>query len=336
MDKYIVNGRIGEGAHGIVLRGIDKSSMKVVAMKRIALKNINEQGLPNSAVRELLALRLIRHDYVANLVDYFSQGYSLVLVCEYLPIDLNEFLRANVKPLAISHVKSYMWMLASAVEYIHSLHIMHRDLKPANLLIGFRGELKVTDFGLCRVFRNPELVGSTNAEKDQQLFTHQVASRWYRAPELLYGSRTYGPEVDLWAIGCIFGEMLKNSPLFPGENDIGQLCTVIQVLGTPDEEIWPGVSSLPDFHKISFTSTKKQVSFNEILTEVDESSRIMLERFLRYCPKSRITAQEVLEAAYFQQEPLMTPLNDLPLPIEKPLNTATAEFANWDWSATHF
>lgn len=108
MERYIVNGRIGEGAHGIVLRGIDKSSMKVVAMKRIALKNINEQGLPSSAVRELLALRLIRHDYVANLVDYFSQGYSLVLVCEYLPIDLNEFLRSNVKPLAISHVKSCM------------------------------------------------------------------------------------------------------------------------------------------------------------------------------------------------------------------------------------
>lgn len=108
MERYIVNGRIGEGAHGVVLRGIDKSSTKVVAMKRIALKNINEQGLPNSAVRELLALRLIHHDYVANLVDYFSQGYSLVLVCEYLPIDLNDFLRSNAKPLAISHVKSCM------------------------------------------------------------------------------------------------------------------------------------------------------------------------------------------------------------------------------------
>lgn len=77
-----------------------------------------------------------------------------------------------------------MWMLASAVEYIHSLGIMHRDLKPANLLIGSRGELKVTDFGLCRTFNH--------SEKAQRLFTHQVASRWYRAPELLYGSRNYG------------------------------------------------------------------------------------------------------------------------------------------------
>ena len=106
MERYIVNGRIGEGAHGIVLKGIDKSTMKLVAMKRITLKNINEQGLPNSAVRELLALRLIRHKYVANLVDYFPQGYSLVLVFEYLPIDLYEFLRTNSKPLPTSHVKS--------------------------------------------------------------------------------------------------------------------------------------------------------------------------------------------------------------------------------------
>lgn len=103
-------------------------------------------------------------------------------------------------------------MLASAIDYIHQLGIMHRDLKPANLLIGSRGELKVADFGLCRLFSKRN---SPDDDSSEQLFTHQVASRWYRAPELLYGSRTYGPEVDMWAMGCIFGEMLKNSPLFP-------------------------------------------------------------------------------------------------------------------------
>ena len=109
MERYIVSGRIGEGAHGIVLKGIDKSTMQIVAMKRIALKNISEQGLPNSAIRELLALRLIRHKNVANLVDYFPQGYSLVLVCEFLPLDLYEYLRSNTKPLATNHVKSCIY-----------------------------------------------------------------------------------------------------------------------------------------------------------------------------------------------------------------------------------
>jgi len=109
-------------------------------------------------------------------------------------------------------------MLASAIDYIHQLGIMHRDLKPANLLIGSRGELKVADFGLCRLFSDrssPDVRNGHDDDSSEQLFTHQVASRWYRAPELLYGSRTYGPEVDIWAMGCIFGEMLKNSPLFP-------------------------------------------------------------------------------------------------------------------------
>jgi serine/threonine protein kinase len=106
MERYIISGRLGEGAHGIVLKGIDKLTMQIVAMKRIALKNIGENGLPNSAVRELLALRLIRHEFVTNLIDYFPQGYSLVLVCEYLPLDFYEYLRSNVKPLDICHVKS--------------------------------------------------------------------------------------------------------------------------------------------------------------------------------------------------------------------------------------
>lgn len=131
-----MNGRIGEGAHGIVLKGIDKSTMKLVAMKRIALKNINEQGLPNSAVRELLALRLIRHEYVVNLVDYFPQGYSLVLVFEYLPIDLYEFLRSNSKPLPTSHVKScrllylylYNQILCIQIINMQSFQFRHVDV----------------------------------------------------------------------------------------------------------------------------------------------------------------------------------------------------------------
>ena len=160
-----------------------------------------------------------------------------------------EYLRSNSKPMAVSHVKSCifviklstlnstvcnriwlmclilpdLWMLASAVNYIHSLGIMHRDLKPANLLISSHGKLKVTDFGLCRLFGQQRIVSaSENSDEGEssQQFTHQVASRWYRAPELLYGSRNYGPEVDIWSMGTIFGEMLKNSPLFPVNKNI--------------------------------------------------------------------------------------------------------------------
>ena len=127
-------------------------------------------------------------------------------------------MRSNGKPLDSSRIKSFMWMLASAIDYIHQLGIMHRDLKPANLLIATDGQLKVADFGLCRLFGSRARCAGTEAVRE---FTHQVASRWYRAPELLYGARDYGPEVDLWAIGCIFGEMLRNAPLFPVKTNYG-------------------------------------------------------------------------------------------------------------------
>ena len=104
---------------------------------------------------------------------------------------------------------------------------MHRDLKPANLLISPTGHLKIADFGLARVFSSDE----------GRLYSHQVATRWYRAPELLYGARKYDQAVDLWAVGCIFGELINNSPLFAGENDIDQLYSVLRVIGTPSVKV---------------------------------------------------------------------------------------------------
>lgn len=109
MERYIVSGRLGEGAHGIVLKAIDKVTMTVVAIKRLSLKSMSDQqGLPNSAIRELLALRLVQHEYVANLIDYFPQGLSLILVCEYFPTDLYEYLRSHPKPLPVGHAKACM------------------------------------------------------------------------------------------------------------------------------------------------------------------------------------------------------------------------------------
>lgn len=231
MEKYYVSGRIGQGAHGVVLKGINKSNMKVVALKRIALRNVDRHGLPTSAVRELLALRLLQHDHIVRLIDYFPQGYSLVLVCEYLNSDLWESLRPSNPHLEPGQIKSYTWMLTSGLEYVHRLGIMHRDLKPSNLLIGAKGELKIADFGQCRLYinfqalpdeqpsfrsANRHTAGETHqCRVPQSQFTHQVGSRWYRAPELLYGSRDYGPEIDLWAVGCIVAEMIKHAPLFP-------------------------------------------------------------------------------------------------------------------------
>nr|KAG5695647.1 hypothetical protein BaRGS_029137 [Batillaria attramentaria] len=130
----------------------------------------------------------------------------IVLVFEYMLSDLSEVIRKSERPLTEAQVKSYMLMLFKGLAFLHENNIMHRDLKPANLLISSTGHLKLADFGLARVFHQNQ--------GDRQ-YSHQVATRWYRAPELLYGARKYDEGVDLWAAGCIFGELLNNSPVFP-------------------------------------------------------------------------------------------------------------------------
>ena len=114
--------------------------------------------------------------------------------------------------------------------------VLHRDLKPNNLLIAPDGTLKLADFGLARVFGSPD-----------RTLTNQVFQRWYRAPELLYGARSYGPAVDMWALGCIFAELMLSRPYFAGTSDLDQLAKVFAALGTPTEEDWPGMRTLPDF-----------------------------------------------------------------------------------------
>ncbi|XP_063552599.1 cyclin-dependent kinase 20 isoform X2 [Gorilla gorilla gorilla] len=234
MDQYCILGRIGEGAHGIVFKAKHVETGEIVALKKVALRRL-EDGFPNQALREIKALQEMEdNQYVVQLKAVFPHGGGFVLAFEFMLSDLAEVVRHAQRPLAQAQVKSYLQMLLKGVAFCHANNIVHRDLKPANLLISASGQLKIADFGLARVF-SPD--GS-------RLYTHQVATRWYRAPELLYGARQYDQGVDLWSVGCIMGELLNGSPLFPGKNDIEQLCYVLRILGTPNPQVWPCLSKL--------------------------------------------------------------------------------------------
>lgn len=302
MEQYKILGRIGEGAHGIVFKAKHIQSGEIIAIKKVPLRKL-EDGIPNQALREIKALQEIENQFVVQLIDVFPDGAGFVLVFEYMLSDLSEVLRNSDRPLTEAQVKSYMRMLLKGVAYCHENSIVHRDLKPANLLISSTGHLKIADFGLARVF---------STEQDR-LYSHQVATRWYRAPELLYGARKYDEGVDLWAVGCIFGELLNNSPLFPGENDIEQLCCVLRILGTPDETSWPGMTELPDYNKITFPEMPP-IPLEKVVPDATCEALELLKKFLVYPSKSRVAAAEALLHPYFFKEPLPAHHSELPIP----------------------
>ncbi|OWR49543.1 cyclin-dependent kinase 20 [Danaus plexippus] len=300
ITNYSVLGRIGEGAHGLVFKARHLPTGRDVALKKILIKNL-EDGIPLNVMREIKALQLLRCKYVIKLYDMFPRGMCLVLVLEYMCSGLWEMLHQKQQELTLPRVKTYAQMLLKGTRYMHAHYVMHRDLKPANLLINHEGILKIADLGLARLYW-PD---------GGRPYSHQVATRWYRAPELLYGARYYSQNVDIWAVGCIIAEMITKQPLFAGESDIEQLAIVLQRLGTPTEETWPKHSELPDYHKITFPESSP-MPWTELLPGVEPDAIHLIKSFILYDAQKRISAKEALNHPWFHTKPLPAALEDMP------------------------
>ncbi|KAJ3647485.1 hypothetical protein Zmor_019362 [Zophobas morio] len=304
MENYKLLGRIGKGAHGLVFKALDTRNGRTVALKQITIASI-ANGIPKNTMREICTLRALQSKYIVQLVEIFTVDSAVLLVMDYLQRSLAEVLKDIDKPLSLPQIKTYTKMILLGVDTMHSNRIMHRDLKPANLLIDSCGILKIADFGLSRIY---------NKEKDR-LYTHQVGTRWYRAPELLYGAQKYTPAVDMWAVGCILAEMIDKQPLFPGETDIAQLAIVIATLGTPDENVWPELTSLPDYNKIAFTHSEGQ-SWESKFPDCDASSVDLIKKIIQYDQHKRLGAKKALNHKFFFEKPLPGRLEEMPKPGE--------------------
>ncbi|CAG9766175.1 unnamed protein product [Ceutorhynchus assimilis] len=300
MKTYKITEKSGEGAHGYVYRGLEIGTNKVVALKKIFV-NI-EAGIPKNTLREICSLRVLKARNIVRLFDVTSMGSSVVLVMEYLPCNLQEVLKKT--DLNLSQIKTYSKMLLKGVEFMHKNHIMHRDIKPANLMISPKKVLKIADFGLARIY---------NELDSARQYSHQVATRWYRAPELLYGARNYTPSVDIWSVGCIIAEMINNAPLFPGETDIEQLAIVLSTLGSPTDENWPDLKELPDYNKISFVSSPSK-PWMLILPSADASTMDLLRKIIIYNSKKRLSAKQCLAHHFFVTGPIPAKSDSMPDP----------------------
>nr|KAG5698158.1 hypothetical protein BaRGS_001753 [Batillaria attramentaria] len=239
MENFQKIEKIGEGTYGVVYKARDKTSSlpdAFVALKKIRLDGESE-GVPSTAIREISLLKELEHPNVVRLLDVLHFEKKLYLVFEYLNRDLKKYMdTAPPSGIPPPLIKSYLHQLLAGVAYCHAHRVLHRDLKPQNLLIDANGNIKLADFGLARAFGVPV-----------RTYTHEVVTLWYRAPEILLGSRFYSVPVDIWSLGCIFVEMLTRRALFPGDSEIDQLFRIFRTLGTPDETTWPGVTKLPDY-----------------------------------------------------------------------------------------
>ncbi|KAI9197403.1 kinase-like domain-containing protein [Polychytrium aggregatum] len=286
-DNYEKIEKIGEGTYGVVYKARCRNTGRIVALKKIRLET-EDEGVPSTAIREISLLKELNHANVVRLLDIVHNDTKLYLIFEFLDLDLKKYMD-SVSPhmLHPDLVKSYMYQLVQGVFYCHSHRILHRDLKPQNLLIDQHGMLKLADFGLARAVGVP-----------LRTYTHEVITLWYRAPEILLGSKHYSTAVDMWSVGTIFAEMAMREALFPGDSEIDELFQIFRVLGTPTETDWPGVSSLPDY-KPNFPTWKRE-GFRRLESYLDADGIDLLSKMLVYNPADRISAKRALEHPYFK------------------------------------
>ncbi|RWS28646.1 cyclin-dependent kinase 1-like protein [Leptotrombidium deliense] len=287
MEDFEKIEKIGEGTYGVVYKARVKKSGILVALKKIRLEN-EDEGVPSTAIREITLLKEVVHPNIVSLRDVIMQENRLYLVFEYLAMDLKKYLDSLPENQFTDKklVKSYLYQILQAILFCHQRRVIHRDLKPQNLLLDAKGCIKLADFGLARAFGIPVRV-----------YTHEVVTLWYRAPEVLLGCQRYSTPVDIWSIGCIFAEMATKKPIFHGDSEIDQLFRIFRSMSTPTDDVWPGVSSLPDY-KNTFPSWKQNI-LASLVPQLDESGIDLLKKTFIYDPHHRISAKAAMMHPYF-------------------------------------
>ena len=295
---------IEEGSYGWVSRAREMTTGEVVALKKVKM-DYDQDGFPIAALREISILQKLRHANIVDLREILAgdNPRECVLVMEFVEHDLKALQEDMSEPFMASEVKTLLRQLASAVAFLHDNYIMHRDLKTSNILLNNRGQLKLADFGMARH------IPPANAP-----LTQLVVTLWYRAPELLLGTTNYGTEIDMWSVGCIFGELLAKEPIMQGKNEVDELSLIFSLCGLPSEKTWPGFYRLPNAKSLKLPRDHRHSStFNRAKFPFLTAAGIdLLSSMLSLNPGGRPTAKEALEHAYFKEQPKPKPMEMFP------------------------
>ncbi|KFH46272.1 Serine/threonine-protein kinase-like protein [Hapsidospora chrysogenum ATCC 11550] len=303
--KYVKGKKLGEGTYAIVFLGhLRAQPSTLVAIKKIKVQKEYTEGMAPDAVRELKHLQELQHPNIISLLSVFSsKDQNLNLVLEYLPHgDLEMLIRDtdNVR-YGAADIKAWMGMLTRAIWFCHENFVLHRDIKPNNLLIAADGEVKLADFGLARGFADPH-----------QIMTSNVITRWYRPPELLFGAKHYSGAVDVWSVGTVFAELVMRAPYLPGNTEIDQIRLICEAIGTPAEDNWPGVTTLPEYTVPAQVPVRGKDWYEMRFGTVGSHGVDLLMKTLTLNPRLRITARDMLRHPWWHADPKPTRNEDLP------------------------
>lgn len=293
VEEFSCLNRIEEGTYGVVYRARDKKTDEIVALKRLKMEK-EKEGFPITSLREINTLLKAQHMNIVTVREIVvgSNMDKIYIVMDYVEHDLKSLMETMKQPFLVGEVKTLLRQLLSGVNHLHDNWIIHRDLKTSNLLLSHKGILKIGDFGLAREYGSP-----------LKHYTPIVVTLWYRAPELLLGTKEYSTPIDLWSVGCIFAEFLIGKAIWQGKSEIDELQRIFKDLGTPNEKIWPGVMELPGMKKCTFTEYSYNTLRNKFGQYLSDVGFDLLNRFLTYSPSKRIKAPEALQHEYFKESP---------------------------------
>ncbi|MCI4384020.1 hypothetical protein PGIGA_G00033610 [Pangasianodon gigas] len=313
-EEYDIIETIGTGAYGVVSSARRRDNGQQVAIKKIpnAFEVVTNA---KRTLRELKILKHFKHDNIIAIKDILqpvvptSAFKSVYVVLDLMESDLHQIIHSK-QPLTPEHTRYFLYQLLRGLKYIHSANVIHRDLKPSNLLVNENCELKIGDFGMARGLT------AAHAEESRSFMTEYVATRWYRAPELMLSLHHYSLAIDLWSVGCIFAEMLGRKQLFPGKHYVHQLQLILSVLGTPPESVVGAIGAERVRSYVQSLPSRAPVPLTRLFPQAEPVALDLLNAMLRFDPLERISVCQALEHPYLAKyhdpddEPVCVPAFD--------------------------